>query len=269
MCEYVAPMGPAAKLSPTANWTRRVERAHELAIRHPDADHLLQFYSEVLEFQKLVAQNASPQVDPSLPLRDQIDYSLALLVFPEFLSLACQRGPSTVAAAATNLVSDRQRWESVLSKPSPESELDWFFYRACLQPIAEAMQSHYPESRDESARLCPVCGSLPQLTTLRPEGEGARRSLQCSFCLREWGFRRLLCPFCGETEKEKLPYYTPEESKGVRVEACDTCRHYVKSVDLSLDGLAVPLVDEVALSALDVWAADHEYTKIEKNLMGF
>jgi formate dehydrogenase maturation protein FdhE len=55
----------------------------------------------------------------------------------------------------------------------------------------------------------------------------------------------------------------------VRIEACDTCRYYLKSVDRTIDGLAVPVVDEIAAAPLDLWAAEHAYRKIQPNLMGF
>jgi formate dehydrogenase maturation protein FdhE len=55
----------------------------------------------------------------------------------------------------------------------------------------------------------------------------------------------------------------------VRVEACDSCNHYLKGVDMTVDGLAVPLVDEVATAPLDLWAGECGYTKISPNLMGF
>ena len=54
----------------------------------------------------------------------------------------------------------------------------------------------------------------------------------------------------------------------VRVEACDTCKRYLKSVDLTTNGLAVPVVDEIAAAPLDLWAAEHGYQKIELNLLG-
>ena len=38
--------------------------------------------------------------------------------------------------------------------------------------------------------------------------------------------------------------------------------------DLTKSGIAVPLVDEVATAALDLWARDHGYTKVELNLVG-
>ena len=54
----------------------------------------------------------------------------------------------------------------------------------------------------------------------------------------------------------------------VRVDACESCRRYLKTVDRSRLGLAVPLVDEVAGAPLDIWAQEHGYTKIELNLVG-
>ena len=37
----------------------------------------------------------------------------------------------------------------------------------------------------------------------------------------------------------------------LRIDACDTCRYYLKAVDLTRLGLAVPIVDEVAGAPLD------------------
>jgi FdhE protein len=93
--------------------------------------------------------------------------------------------------------------------------------------------------------------------------------LLCSLCSSEWAFRRILCPECGEENHEKLPRYSAVGIPAVRVEACETCRHYQKSVDLTLDGLAVPVVDEIAAAPLDLWAAEHDYRKIQANIVGF
>ena len=93
--------------------------------------------------------------------------------------------------------------------------------------------------------------------------------LLCSLCQSEWDFRRILCPVCGETNHEKLPRYTADGIPAVRVESCDTCRSYLKSIDMTVDGLSVPVVDEIATAPLDLWAAEHDYRKIQFNLMGF
>jgi FdhE protein len=115
--------------------------------------------------------------------------------------------------------------------------------------------------------LCPFCGRKPGSGVLRPLGDGGQRSLICSLCLYEWEFRRIVCPACGEENHAKLPVYTAEEPKHVRVECCDSCRCYIKTVDLTKNGLAEPVVDEIAAIPLDLWAQDHGYAKVQLNLM--
>jgi FdhE protein len=77
---------------------------------------------------------------------------------------------------------------------------------------------------------------------------------------------RVLCPNCGEEDRDKLPVYTVPEFPHIRVEACDTCRHYVKAVDMTRDGNAVPEVDEIAALPLDLWAMQQGYQKLALNL---
>jgi FdhE protein len=115
--------------------------------------------------------------------------------------------------------------------------------------------------------LCPFCKRKPGLGVLRPLGDGGQRSLVCSFCLAEWEFRRIVCPGCGEENPTKLPVYTAEELKHVRVEGCDSCRSYIKTVDMTKSGLAEPIVDEMAAIPLDLWAQKQGYTKLQTNLM--
>jgi len=39
-------------------------------------------------------------------------------------------------------------------------------------------------------------------------------------------------------------------------------------VDLTKNGHAVPVVDEIATVALNIWAEEHGYSKLEPNLLG-
>jgi FdhE protein len=54
----------------------------------------------------------------------------------------------------------------------------------------------------------------------------------------------------------------------VRIEACDSCRHYVKSIDLTVDGRAIPEVDDLASLSMDLWAAREGFARIEPGLAG-
>jgi FdhE protein len=64
-----------------------------------------------------------------------------------------------------------------------------------------------------------------------------------------------------------LPIYIAEGFDYVRVDACNTCRTYIKSIDLTKNGHAVPIVDEIATVALNIWAEEHDYAKLELNLL--
>jgi FdhE protein len=90
----------------------------------------------------------------------------------------------------------------------------------------------------------------------------------CAKCLSVWPFRRAVCAQCGEEEPSKLAYFQSPTHDYIRVEACETCKHYLKGIDLTRFGKAQPLVDEVAAAPLDLWATEHGYTKIELNLVG-
>ncbi len=146
----------------------------------------------------------------------------------------------------------------------PTGEAEQFFRRIVTQPYAE----QHRKPGDTANSICPSCGSKPVVGVMRGEGDGAKRALICSLCGWEWPYRRLICANCGEEDKEKLPVYVAAQIDYVRVEACDTCRTYLKSVDLTKDGFAVPVVDEIATVALNLWADEHGYTKIETNILG-
>jgi formate dehydrogenase maturation protein FdhE len=149
----------------------------------------------------------------------------------------------------------------------PETELEDF----CARIIDQAEM----EGRAGAAQVpagvqpvCPFCTAKPVAAVHRTEGDGGKRFLLCGRCFTEWEFRRLLCPHCGEENQEKLPVFTADQVPHVRVEACDTCHVYLKAIDLTKYGLAVPEVDELATLALDLWAAEHGYTKLQTNLFG-
>jgi FdhE protein len=149
-----------------------------------------------------------------------------------------------------------------------------FFPKLALQPYAERL-AHLkirPVDRDapKGPGACPFCGGAPQLAILESAGDadGGGRQLLCAICFTTWPFRRVLCAHCGEEDERRLGYFHSPDFQHLRVDACETCKHYVKTVDLTRLGLAVPIVDEVAGGALDLWATDHHYQKIELNLVG-
>jgi FdhE protein len=261
-----------------ADWDKRIARADELAREYLFSAEVLNFYGRVTAFQKRIYEQAAADSSHSTKdvnsMREQLDLALALKHLPSLFSLVDQHGPSGLAQAARELrQEDQQQWLIIFSAyakgEGQGNEPAQFFAHACLQPYAEYIaDSSGPQLSGYTGSICPLCDSRPLAAALRPEGDGAKRSLLCSFCLLEWTFRRIVCPACGEQDPQKLPRYSAAEFPHVRVEACDTCKMYLKSVDLSVNGLAVPIVDELATAPLDIWATERGYAKIELNLLG-
>ena len=258
-----------------AGWQSRANRCRDLQTEHSLTSPALGLYAEVLTFQWDVSRGLRQIVDPAQSLRDQIDLDLFCSLLPRILALAVDCGPEMLQHAALRLQrAGKAEWlllgeAALVAGECVPLGADDFFTRACLQPLAEHLQLQMPKVTNQLPNLCPICAGLPQMTILRPEGEGSGRSLLCSFCLCEWVFRRIVCPWCGGEDKGKLPRYSAEACTYVHVEACDTCGRYLKAVDMTINGHALPLIDEAALAVLDVWATGRGYTKIRTNLLGF
>ncbi len=281
-----------------AKWDRRIRRANELASSYPFSAEGLRYYARVATFQKGVyreIQNAladSPRISADRPLRDEIDFFLLLPKFPGFLSVIQKIAPAPLAQAAATLAMKGSAawqhaiedfWCSDLDLTSGEDDaehaqsndqraatcsdrvLAWIF----LQPYAEYLADHRQAAVvDGTPSTCPLCGGKPAVGVLRSEGDGAKKSLICMLCAHEWAFRRIYCPACGEEREPQMAYYSAPEIAHVRVDVCDTCHTYLKSIDLTKTGLAVAVVDELATMPLDLWAREHGYEKLQINLLG-
>jgi FdhE protein len=79
---------------------------------------------------------------------------------------------------------------------------------------------------------------------------------------------RIACAACGQTEPSKLAVFQTERHPAVRIEACDACLCYVKSLDLTVDGHAIPEVDDRCSRSLDRWTAEQGYERIDPSLAG-
>jgi formate dehydrogenase accessory protein FdhE len=151
-----------------------------------------------------------------------------------------------------------------------------FWIRVAAGPILEGAAGRVdPLSSDQwGGRACPACGDLPQCSAIIEESggfmQGAPRYLICGRCASWWAFPRAVCPSCGEDDSRKLGPYVSEEWEYARIDVCDTCRSYVKTFDLRKKEVAgvIPLVDDVATLALDVWAHETGLTRPAVSLAG-
>ena len=259
-------------------WQQRIRRAEHLAAKHPFAAEILTFYICAARFQEGLYQRLDRDfrnTRVSLSPTASQEVPELLTSFPSFLNLVEEHGPARLAEVAHSLRGAPPDFRSELlnavnsASGEPPSDPEQFLAFAFLQPYAELARSRASLQLEGYAHpLCPFCNRKPVLGVLRPLGDGAQRSLLCGFCLTEWEFRRIICPGCGQQDHAKLPVYTAEAFPYIRVECCDGCRTYIKSIDLTKNGLAEPLVDELASVPLDLWAAERGYAKLHPNLLG-
>ncbi len=273
----------------------RADRAHALLAERPHAAQLLSFYVSLLELQAPLHDRTN--VARWLPLigaPDALDLPWLQLerlpldeLSPRFGGF-CQGIPTTApkpiarAAGAVSAAGDETRTDllrALLTGSDVQTQAGAlgcepaplvFLPRGFLAPIAEALADLVvPPFGSVRTPTCPQCGSPPQVSGLddEPHGQGNRR-LVCSLCAAAWIFPRSVCPKCGVSGDGGLLFHVDDAMPHVRVEACGTCRGYLKSVDLRVTGLAVPLVDDLATPELDLWAAEQGLEKIAQNLLG-
>jgi formate dehydrogenase accessory protein FdhE len=260
---------------PGAQWERRIRRAEQLAADRGPASSLLTFYARVLRQQRALYEELPRTGGLSGSLaRDAERIAGAALALLHDIEA---HGPQPLADEARALIAGGvpQITERLAAYSREPSDRD-FFAKAILQAYGEQLADAAIVRSDRSGspadNRCPACGGAPQLSFLEPTtamaGDGGGRSLLCAGCLAAWPFRRVRCPACGEEDERKLAYYHAPDLEHLRVDACETCHRYLKAVDLTKLGFAVPLVDEVAGASLDLWAREHGYEKIELNLVG-
>ncbi len=275
------------------NYRARIERAELLSSRHPYAAEVLAFYGKIAASQRELYESlpklwGRQAVAPANGLlRSEINLPILLEPFAKFLSVIEAHAPKPLAAEARYLKEQgTSAWAATLEtfwkaglaewtegeKGSAEQASDplkEFLGRAFLQPYAEfVVNAMLPPNLPMTTCRCPRCNSLPLLGILRPEGDGAKRYLQCAFCSQEWEFRRIFCARCGEEREEQLPVYTAEQFPHVRVESCETCKQFLRTVDLTKDGNAIPIVDDLGALPLSFWAEEQGYQRIQGNLLG-
>lgn len=253
----------------------RARRADFLADRSESGREPLLFaaglYRAEVPFAKAVF-NCSLTGDPE---RDLVAFAREL---DGILSFAVDHAPEKLAGKAkerARLSADaRVAWLAGWWRESRSGNTD-YLARALLRSYGTTLfcQGVKPESLDrpEDKRAhCPHCGALPLMGVRSTsfEGEVALRFLVCSLCENIWPLARILCPSCGCGEPELLPGFCGETYKNMRIDACLKCMAYTKSIDIMIDKLVIPEVDDLEALAMDLWAIDQGYRRVEPGLAG-
>jgi len=240
---------------------KRIRRAETLLREWEFATQILSFFTPIAEIQSKLFSSSNPEEKTKL--------------HSQLWEHVCTRGPAALAERAKQMMPGDLLGIglSIVSWIDPPTDPAGKFFTQVLAQVEFAgpltKELHDSHRADETGS-CPLCTLSPIVSVLREDkqAETVRRTLLCPRCCNEWDFPRVLCPSCKEERPEKLPRLTAQEIPWMRVEACDSCHQYIKSVDLTLNWEAEPVVDELASTPLDVIAREHGYTKIAPNLAG-
>jgi hypothetical protein len=280
-------------------YTDRRRRTRELRGRYPFAREVLDFYGALLGVQEQAYEEA---IAARPPVRDLVAY-VAEMVVPAVAEVSIAAGPQHLRDGVASCLETGNARELVAAWIGGEDKgaVDRYLARASAGPVLEALGSEAAASciGERDARHCPSCGGLPQLSFFAIAGEdlaAGGRHLLCARCQTSWGYARMTCAGCGEDSSSRLPIFSEEGTASgergsvvrglegrlgdhhrankavfphVRIEACESCRHYLLNIDIQADPAAVPMVDELAALPLDLCASEKGFSKITPNLMGF
>lgn len=192
----------------------------------------------------------------------------------EKIENALEKGDLTLEEISQSLLTDGRRISELAESLSLDRDVILALATISVKPSLETIASQMRDIVEDaswSGRYCPVCGSSPAISELRelsPGGvegattEGAERILYCSFCGTEWRTMRLGCVFCGNTDSESLGYFFTEEEKGYRIDVCEKCKKYIKTVvSKNISHEIVFPVEDMATLHLDIIAEEKGYKR--------
>ena len=260
-----------------AAFEKRAARADVLARGPVTAAEPLRFASGLYRVQGRLA-TAIESLHAERPLSGRLDEDADRFVgrLADLLRFAAEHGPPALVEVARER-QDSSRVRSRLREwwSGDREAREDYLSRALLRPYVEVLaRVRVPPDRLQRPGHCPFCGGAPWIADRRggsggaAEPDGARRTLGCALCGGEWPLARILCPSCSEDDPSKLPAFQSPTYPAVRIEACESCRRYVKSIDLTVDGRAIPEVDDLVSLAMDLWAARKGFARIEPGLAG-
>jgi len=156
--------------------------------------------------------------------------------------------------------------EQKIEKIADESGLDKkvfsFLIQNSAKPSIEAGMEQLRGELDPETWLkgyCPMCGSLPSLSLLKEEV--GNRYLLCSFCGYHWRIDRIFCPFCNNKDQESLHYFYGEGEETHRIDLCEKCHQYIKTIDYRNLQESDPVLEDLATLHLDILATQKGYKR--------
>lgn len=258
----------------------------------PVYKELLDFYEKIFIMQedskrqvrinpiKMTAEMIAVKAKDKFPLINLSDFTIdsqaAVTLFQKICNVA-EQAAGILALSAESLIraianekinlnsvfkslldSDEEFFEKIVSEFEIDKRALAFITYNSINPsvnlCSQQLSTYLDPIHKWEKGYCPVCGSLPGLSIFEGEGE---RFFICSFCRHKWPARRLYCPFCDNKDAKTLNYFYSEEEPEYRVDVCESCQKYIKTVDTrKLGRILYPPLEQVATLHFDIKAKE-------------
>ena len=274
------------------------KRIEQIKKKRPAYGPILDFYQKIREKQEEV--KASLNIDPvamskqwkdllakeGFPLLQKEDFPIdvesSLTLFPSICEISKESNPflpqevkkieETFGSRKLDLKElfkrgiREQRIEQVAEEFGLDKKVFLFLLQESARPSMEAVVAKLhgeipPGAQDKGS--CPLCGSLPSLGLLKEET--GKRFLFCPHCSYQWQVDRIACPFCSNTGHETLHYLYAEGEEAYRINLCEKCHQYIKTIDLRKMDVLDPFLEDIATLHLDVLATQKGFKRPSPN----
>ena len=270
------------------------KRIQTLKEEHPHYAEILAFYSKVRQCQEGIKPSLKIQPIPlkkewkdllkneDFPFLQRQDFPLDLESSIQLFKSLCQ-----VAKKANPFMSeqtgkiekilkergidlgsflrdglDENKIEKIAEDFQVDKKVLAFLMQNSTKPSIEANRRTVQDQVETETWLkgfCPICGSLPFLSLLKEET--GKRFLLCSFCSHEWRTDRISCPFCGNKEPGSLQFFQAEGEELYRIDLCEKCHQYIKTIDARVIEVFDPSLEDLATLHLDLVASKKGYRR--------
>jgi FdhE protein len=151
------------------------------------------------------------------------------------------------------------------SLPYPEDDLTMLLFLISKPYFLGLREACSLDNRFWEEGRCPVCNAQPSISWI---GEEGRRQLSCSFCGTVGYHERIGCMICQNNDGPKQNVFLFEGEEGFRVNTCDACRSYVKTIEAGMLSRMGPEVADLMSLPLDIVVQEKGFQRRSPNPIG-
>lgn len=270
---------------------KRIEKIKE---KRSGYGEILDFYQKIKELQDEIKPSLKIELTPlkkewknllkkeGFPLIQKEDFPIDIDASSKLFKKLCEIGRSANPHMAEQIAKNEEvlshkgldfiklfkeklkekKTEKLADDLGVDKKIFLFLHQMSIQPSIEATVEKLRSELDPETWLkgyCPICGSLPSLSLLKEEV--GKRYLLCSYCNYQWRTDRLLCPFCNNSDQGSLHYFYAEQEEAIRIDLCDKCHQYIKTIDYRKFEEPDPVLEDLATLHLDLLACQKGYQR--------